>query len=117
MTGFAPVAAEKMSPKDQTELGDRLGLAEIMYKMDDAAGAKKLYMELLEQYPNNIKILNDLAWILQEHDRDYESAIKLADAALETARDSVALRHILDTRGTILLKMNRSGEWHCFFYS
>jgi tetratricopeptide (TPR) repeat protein len=85
-----------------TLLNARLGLASTLYQTGDAERAEKLYQELLEQYPNNIQILNDLAWILQEHYQRYADALELADRAISFAPDNL---YILDTRGTILSNM------------
>ena len=84
-------------PKDA-----RLGLASTRYQTGDAEGAKNAYQELLKQYPNDIQSLNDLAWILQEHDQDYEAALELANKGLRNDSDEP---HLLDTRGTILSNM------------
>ena len=77
----------------------RLGLAFALYQTGDAERAKNTYQELLKQYPNDIQSLNDLAWILQEHDQDYEAALELANKGLRILPDEP---HLLDTRGTIL---------------
>ena len=77
----------------------RLGLAFALYQTGDAERAKNTYQELLKQYPNDIQSLNDLAWILQEHDKDYEAALELANKGLRILPDEP---HLLDTRGTIL---------------
>ena len=77
----------------------RLGLAYILYQTGNAERAEKIYQELLEQYPDDIRILNDLAWILQEHYHRYTAALELADKGLRLAPDEL---HLLDTRGTIL---------------
>lgn len=81
-------------PKDA-----RLALAFALYQTGDAERAKDVYQELLKQYPNDIQCLNDLAWILQEHDQDYEAALDLANKGLRNQPDEP---HLLDTRGTIL---------------
>jgi len=49
-----------------------------------------------------VRVLNDLAWILQEHDKDYEAALELANKGLRVAPEDL---HLLDTRGVILSKM------------
>jgi len=85
-----------------TLLDARLGLASILYQTGNAERAEKIYQELLEQYPNDIRVLNDLAWILQEHYHRYAAALELANRGLSLALNDVALRHLLDTRGTIL---------------
>ncbi|MFZ2147478.1 MAG: tetratricopeptide repeat protein [Sedimentisphaerales bacterium] len=80
----------------------RLGQASTIYQTGDAERAEKVYQELLKQYPNDIRILNDLAWILQEHYHRYAAALELADKGLSLAPNEL---HLLDTRGTILLNM------------
>jgi len=85
-----------------TSLDARLGLASSLYQTGDAEGARKLYRQLLEQYPDDVRVLNDLAWILQEHDRQYAEALDLANKGLHLAPGDL---HLLDTRGTILLNL------------
>jgi len=86
----------------------RLGLASTLYQTGDADRAVTIYQEVLRQYPNDIQTLNDLAWILQEHDRRYDDALKLANRGLIAWPDEL---HLLDTRGTILSNMaNRLGD-------
>jgi tetratricopeptide (TPR) repeat protein len=81
----------------------RLGLASTLYETGDVEGAKKVYEKLLQQYPDNVQVLNDLAWILQEHDHRYVEALELADRGLRLAPEDV---HLLDTRGVILSNMS-----------
>ncbi len=80
----------------------RLGLASALYQMGNAKRAETIYRELLERNPRNIRILNDLAWILQEQQQRYDEALTLANRGLAVAPDEV---HLLDTRGTILANM------------
>jgi len=77
----------------------RLGLASTLYQTGDAERAKTIYQELLEQYPDEIQVINDLAWILQEHDHRYDAALELANRGLNLIPNEL---HLLDTRGTIL---------------
>ena len=91
--------AATLSP---TSVDARVGLASTLYQTGDAERAKQIYQGLLEQYPNSIQILNDLAWILQEHDHRYAEALTLANKGLSLAPDDL---HLLDTRGTILSNM------------
>ncbi len=94
-----------ISPKS---MNARLGWASTIYQMGNIERAKKMYQELLAQYPNDIRILNDLAWILQEHNQQYAEALELANRGLELVPNDL---HLLDTRGTILSKMeNRLDE-------
>ena len=87
---------ETISPESITEL---LNVATTFYQKGDAEQAEKMYRELLEQYPDNIRILNDLAWILQEHYHRYTDALELANKGLSIAPTNL---NLLDTRGTIL---------------
>jgi len=77
----------------------RLGLASTLYQTGNAEHAERIYQELLEQYPDAIRILNDLAWILQEHYQRYADALELVNRALRLAPNNL---YVLDTRGTIL---------------
>lgn len=80
----------------------RLGLAYILYQTGDVERAKEIYQKLLDEHPANVQVLNDLAWILQEHDHQYEAALELANRGLRLAPDD---SHLLDTRGVILSNM------------
>jgi tetratricopeptide (TPR) repeat protein len=91
-----------------TSVDARLGLASTLYQMGETERAQKIYREVLEQHPNEVRALNDLAWILQEHERRYEAALELANRGLQLMPDDSEL---LDTRGTILSNLpNRLTE-------
>ena len=96
---------EKAAILSPTLLSARLGLASTFYQTGDTERAKQAYQELLDEYPNNIQALNDLAWIIQEHDQRYDAALELANRGLRIARDQNDRLHLLDTRGTILSNM------------
>lgn len=85
-----------------TSTDARLGLATTLYQTGDVERAKEIYQKLLDEHPTNVQILNDLAWILQEHDHQYEAALELANRGLRLAPDDL---HLLDTRGVILSNM------------
>ena len=80
----------------------RIGMASINYQLGNIEQAEKLYRELIAQHPDNIQVLNDLAWIIQEHSEKYDEALELANKGLSLAPNEL---HLLDTRGTILSKM------------
>jgi tetratricopeptide (TPR) repeat protein len=82
-----------------------VGLASTLYQTGDTQRAKQAYQKVLDQYPNNIQALNDLAWILQEHDQSYEAALELVNRGLKVSRDEKDRIHLLDTRGTIFSNM------------
>jgi tetratricopeptide (TPR) repeat protein len=80
----------------------RLGLASTLYQTGDAERAEKTYREWLAQHPDDVRALNDLAWILQERFQRYDAALELANKGLKLAPDNV---NLLDTRGTILMNL------------
>ncbi len=80
----------------------RLGLASSLYQTGDAGRAETVYRELLAQHPSDIRVLNDLAWVLQEHSHRYSDALELVNKGLSIAPSDA---HLLDTRGTILSNM------------
>ena len=82
-----------------------LNLASTLYQAGKTDRAEKRYQELLKQDPTNIRILNDLAWILQEYSQRYAEALELADRGLSFARNDRDRQYLLDTRGTILSNM------------
>ncbi len=88
----------------------QLGLASALYRTGNTEKAKRTYQKLLDGHPNNTQVLNDLAWILQEQDRDYATALDLANKGLSLRGTQADRRHLLDTRGTILSKMDRLPE-------
>jgi len=88
----------------------RLNLASAQYQMGDAGGAEETYRELLRLQPDETRAMNDLAWILQERFQRYEEALKLANQGLavgaKTSGAGSPNVFLLDTKGTILLKMD-----------
>jgi len=85
-----------------TSLRARLGLATSLYQTGDVDEAEKAYRELLRERPDDIRVLNNLAWILQERDQRYAEALELVNRGLSFAPTET---NLLDTRGTILLHM------------
>jgi tetratricopeptide (TPR) repeat protein len=85
-----------------TSVDARLGLASALYQTGDAERAEKIYRQVLEQLPTNIRALNDLAWILQEHNKRYDAALELTDKGIRIAPEDL---NLLDTRGTILMNL------------
>jgi tetratricopeptide (TPR) repeat protein len=79
-----------------------IGLASTTYQLGNIERAEKLYRELLTEYPDNVQVLNDLAWIIQEHSEKYDEALTYANKGLNLSPNEL---HLLDTRGTILSKM------------
>jgi tetratricopeptide (TPR) repeat protein len=96
---------ERAASLDPALLSARLGLASTLYQTGDIQQAKQAYQKVLDEDPDNIQALNDLAWILQEHDQSYDAALELANKGLIASSDKNERIHLLDTRGTILSNM------------
>jgi tetratricopeptide (TPR) repeat protein len=76
--------------------------ASCLYQVGHIEQARAAYETLLEEHPNDIRVLNDLAWIIQEQSQEHETALALVDRGLKLSPGDL---NLLDTRGTILLNM------------
>ena len=63
----------------------RLVWASTLYQAGDADRAEKICREWLAQHPDDVRALNNLAWILQEHYHRYDAALELANKGLKLA--------------------------------
>ncbi|MDI6451279.1 tetratricopeptide repeat protein, partial [Anaerobaca lacustris] len=80
----------------------RLMLASSLYQVGDIERAEQIYRELLKDNPNEVPVLNGLAWIIQERHQGFAEALELANRGVRLAPDDLPL---LDTRATILAQM------------
>lgn len=94
--------AEQVAPNLPGLIDERINWATSLYQAGKADQARRRFDELRAQYPTNIPVLNNLAWLLQDHYQQYEEALELANQGLSLSPDDL---HLLDTRGTILLKL------------
>jgi tetratricopeptide (TPR) repeat protein len=85
-----------------TSMQVRLMLASNLYQVGDAERAEQVYRALLREHPDEVRILNDLAWIIQERHQAFAEALELANRGLRLSPDDL---HLLDTRATILSQM------------
>ncbi|MBL9193436.1 MAG: tetratricopeptide repeat protein [Opitutaceae bacterium] len=76
-------------------------------KTKNYSEARKAYEKLLEQEPNSAKILNNLAYLLSEHNKEHEKAYELALKAREIAPDDP---NIADTLGWIVFHRGDFGR-------
>lgn len=67
-----------------------------MLQNRDHAGARDAYLRLLKNDPDNIEVLNNLAFILASHLNDPQAALPMAKRAVEQAPNNA---EILDTLG------------------
>ncbi len=107
---------EHLVALDPTSKDARVALASTSYQTGNVERAESIYQELIKQFPNDKRILNDLAWILQDEHEHYDAALVLANKGLGLAPDDLQsldpnttdyleVLHLLDTRGTILSKL------------
>lgn len=85
----------------------QLYLATALYQLGDAESAVQKYQDMIKQYPEDVQVLNNLAWILQEHDQLYDDSLKLINRALNISPDDI---NLLDTRAMILSNMENRLE-------
>lgn len=84
----------------------RLDLASSLYQAGRTDRAEAIHREMLARRPNDVRVLNDLAWILQERRHRYGDALALANEGLGLAPGNV---YLLDARckARALLKLGR----------
>jgi len=66
------------------------------------AESAELYQRILELEPDNLVVINNLAWILCEEQGQYQRSLELAQRGLEKAPDYIDL---IDTRGMAYYRM------------
>jgi len=71
---------------------------------DDLVKAERYYRQVIDQNPDNVMTLNNLAYLLVRNGRRYEQALPLVERAVELAPDHPAL---LDTYGQVLMGLGR----------
>jgi tetratricopeptide (TPR) repeat protein len=79
-------------------------LAMLMQMAGRVQESAALYRRVIELQPNNVVALNNLAWIMCEHEGQYEQALQLAQQGLKTAPNYIDL---IDTRGFIYYKLGQ----------
>ena len=73
----------------------------------DYRGARDAYQQLLQAEPDNLEVLNNLAFILSSHLEDPQAAVPLAERARQLAPDSA---EVLDTLGWTYYQANRTDD-------
>jgi tetratricopeptide (TPR) repeat protein len=79
-------------------------LASLLQTLDRPQEAVAIYKRILEQQPDNIVAINNLAWILCEKQNNYSESLKLAKSGLEISPDYTDL---IDTHGMALYRLGR----------
>ena len=80
------------------DFGFRVYLADVVMVQKDYPSAARQYKAILERRPNDVQVLNNLAWVLGEQ-KD-PKAIDYAEQAVKLAPDNPA---VLDTLGVLLV--------------
>jgi tetratricopeptide (TPR) repeat protein len=89
------------------EINNIASLANLYLQAGILNKAEKYYRELLSQEPENPRWMNNLAWLLIDHDRNIEEGLEIIEKALELSPyDS----NILDTKGLGLYKQGKYME-------
>ena len=94
--------ARDLNPKDPVAT---LSLALVLDGQGKREEAKKVYEDALRLQPDNVVILNNLAFLIAESGGDLDQALTLAQRAKQKAPD---LAEVTDTMGWIYLKKNLS---------
>jgi tetratricopeptide (TPR) repeat protein len=78
-----------------------------LLQTEDYRGARDAYERLLKVEPDNVEVLNNLAFILAKHLDDPEAAVPMAEKARDLAPRSA---EVLDTLGWTYYQANRIDE-------
>jgi tetratricopeptide (TPR) repeat protein len=95
--------AENQADKDF--LGQLLGMA--YYNARDYDKAERIYLEVLKSRPDELQVLNNLAYLYANDRKDARSALPHARRALELA---IGNANVVDTYGWVLVQLNRHAE-------
>ncbi|WP_076417755.1 XrtA/PEP-CTERM system TPR-repeat protein PrsT [Colwellia sp. UCD-KL20] len=96
---------EKHLAKNDSDNAVRAILASI-YVTVDPNKAIASYKKILQQYPSNVMVLNNVAWLTMEQG-NFEEALTYSEEAYKLAPEFV---NVIDTQAMILLKMDKKSE-------
>jgi tetratricopeptide (TPR) repeat protein len=77
-------------------------LAILLYTVGRPDEAVLLYQKVLQLEPDNLIVINNLAWIMCEEQNKFQEALELAQRGLKIAPDYVDL---IDTRGVVYYRL------------
>ncbi len=77
-------------------------LAMLLYTVGRPDEAVSLYQKVLQFEPDNIVVINNLAWIMCEEQNKFQQALELAQRGLKIAPDFIDL---IDTRGVAYYRL------------
>ncbi len=94
--------AERMDPNLPALTEERTNWATTLSQIGKPDQAETLLRTLMAEHPANTVVMNNLAWLLQDHFQRYDEALKIINKALGLTPGDL---YLLDTRGTILQEM------------
>lgn len=94
-------------PASPDYTGAQLSRALVLYRLDRAAEAAEIYEQILRDEPDNVRALNDYAWVLTSRLERHADAIRLVTEGLRRAPDNP---HLLDTRATARMALEQFEE-------
>lgn len=98
---------EMVIDKYPDDISAMQGLAIIMHMTDRCKQAVKLNQQVLAKDPENIIIMNNLAWILCEEQGQYQQALELVEKGLNL---TPGYTDMIDTRGVVHYRMGNFNE-------
>jgi tetratricopeptide (TPR) repeat protein len=104
---YAQSLFERMLAGEPERLDALLGLAQVAFRMGDMGGAERAYRRVLSVDPYHQQALNDLAWIIGVAGDKTAEAMELADRGVDRYPGDP---HLLDTRGALLIRLERWTE-------
>jgi len=84
--------------------GVMTGLAILLYTTGRPAEAAELNQQILKIQPDNLIVMNNLAWTLCEEQGKYQEALELAERGLKIAPQYIDL---IDTRGVVYYRLGQ----------
>ena len=79
-------------------------LAMLLQTTGRSSEAAPLYQQILELEPENVIVINNLAWIMCEEQGKYQQALELVQRGLQKAPDYIDL---IDTRGVVYYRLGQ----------
>jgi tetratricopeptide (TPR) repeat protein len=93
--------------KEPDSVGAMVSLAIHLQTSGRSDEALLRYRQVLELQPNNLMVINNLAWLLCEDKEEFKDALELAEKGLKINPNYIDLNRVnlIDTRGVIYYRM------------
>jgi len=87
---------------DSYSIEDMTNLAILLYTVDRSDESVPLYQRVLQLQPDNLIVINNLAWIMCEEQGKFQQALELAQRGLKIDSNYIDL---IDTRGVAYYRL------------